>query len=72
MLDRGTSVGVKVKSSRQPRAEANLAITSDAFPREGMLKLIDNCIAPALVEHFLQSRLKLPAPIKHAHNVDQP
>jgi len=54
------------------RGEAKLAITDEAFPEPALWQLIDQCIAPALVDVFLRDQLSLPDPRGRAHNVDQP
>jgi hypothetical protein len=56
---------------RKLRVEPELSMTGEPFPLGAVLQLIDNCIVPALVDYFLQTRTDLPGLCHSAHNVDQ-
>ena len=55
---------------RHPQ-ETDLEIAFGTFSQTDMMKFVDDCIVPALVERFLRQNTNLPAFGASRHNVDQ-
>jgi hypothetical protein len=54
--------------SSRLRPESKLEITGETFSNEAVHRFVNDCIVPALVDHFLRARLDLPGPIGREHN----
>jgi hypothetical protein len=63
--DHGTAEGIKFP------IETGLSFNGEPFPSGAVLRLIDDCIVPALVDCFLQNRADLSGRAHTAHNVDR-